>query len=229
MRLSKRLKAMLDLSPPADVIADIGCDHGFLPIAFIQGGKAKYAIACDISEKSIEKAKQNMLKYGLDFQIELRTGDGITALKKDEAGIIAVSGMGGRTIAGIVEKSSDITGCKAWLLLSPNNKAGLLRKQLIYSGYDIIKEELVMENTRIYPVLLAKKGGSGSYAEMEYEFGRILIKKKHPLLKPLLEKRMRDMKKTMDTAKKADNKRAKEAYMTALEKLIEYGRLYKCL
>ena len=48
MKLSTRLHTIFDMVQPCGVAADIGCDHGLLPIALIQSGKCEHVYACDV-------------------------------------------------------------------------------------------------------------------------------------------------------------------------------------
>ena len=43
--MMNRLEAVFDIVPTADVIADIGTDHGYLAVELVMRGKAKRVIA----------------------------------------------------------------------------------------------------------------------------------------------------------------------------------------
>ena len=225
MRLSERMRAMLDLAPECAVMADIGSDHALLPIAFIRAGKALRAIASDISEKSLQKAVRNIGTHGMESTIELRTGDGLSVLRPGEAQLIVISGLGGEVIADILESGREALLEDTALLLSPNRAARHLREFLAGNGFEITDEDLVLENRRFYPILLVRRGAMEEYTPLEYEFGRIPIQKKHPRLKELAEKRIRDAENMEKTAAAADNPRASAALKTARARLEEYRRL----
>lgn len=229
MHLSKRLRAMLDISPSCDVMADIGSDHALLPIAYIKEGKARKAIASDISEKSLLKAVRNIKKYEMGGFVELRVGDGLSVLKPFEAGLIVLSGLGGNAVAQILSEGIEKINDHTVLVLSPNQAAAALREMLIASGFDITDEDILQENNKLYPVLLAKKGETEKYSYLEYEFGRQAIQKKHPLLKTLVEKRIVDASAMESTARMSQNQDAKAALCEAERRLLEYRRLLKWL
>ena len=46
MVLSGRLQMLADMVTPGSVLADVGCDHGFLSIYLVQAGVCPRAISC---------------------------------------------------------------------------------------------------------------------------------------------------------------------------------------
>ena len=76
-------------------MADIGTDHGFLPVYLWEAGISPHVIMADISRGSLDKARDNceMLHPGQDF--DLRLGSGIEVLADGEVDAVAIAGMGG--------------------------------------------------------------------------------------------------------------------------------------
>jgi tRNA (adenine22-N1)-methyltransferase len=229
MHLSNRLKALTALAPACGTAADIGSDHGLLPIALVLSGRAKKGIAADISRVSLQKAARHAAEYGLEDKIELRAGDGLSVLRKGEASLVAISGLGGVNIADILSRGKDRLQADTALLISANNSDRLVRGWLIGNGYRITAEDLVIENRRHYQIMLAVPGEGEDYSGLELEFGKRLIENRHPLLVRLVEKRTRDAEKMKKTAGKADNERSRAAYREAERRIGEYGRLKKWL
>ena len=60
MQLSKRLEAVVRLAGTCQCIADIGTDHGYIPIYLLQQKKIPAAIAMDINEGPLERAKEHI-------------------------------------------------------------------------------------------------------------------------------------------------------------------------
>ena len=60
VKLSDRLQLMADLVDDGQTVADIGTDHGFLPIYLWESGKSKKVILADISKGSLQKAMDNV-------------------------------------------------------------------------------------------------------------------------------------------------------------------------
>lgn len=192
--MSLRLDAIADMTPKANTIADIGCDHGKIAISLIESGKARHVICSDISGKSLEKARELADSKGLLSRLSFRKGDGLSVLKENEADAAIISGMGGELIANILNANKK--KAPGALILSCNTMAQVLRKWLCDNGYGIKDEELIYEGRRYYPVILAEKGISAQLSDMELEFGPVIIKKKPDILIILIDTRIEnDIKK----------------------------------
>lgn len=88
------------------VVADIGTDHGYLPIYLISAGISSKVIAMDVREKPLERAAMHIKEADLSEKIEVRLSDGLDKLEEKEADTITICGMGGRLIKrfSIMEK-----------------------------------------------------------------------------------------------------------------------------
>ena len=76
--LGSRLQTVADFVPRGSVIADIGTDHGYLPIELIKSGKCTKAVAADVNEGPLFAAKRSVRAAGLCAQIDIRLGSGLT-------------------------------------------------------------------------------------------------------------------------------------------------------
>ena len=85
MRLSKRLRVVADMVKPGNVVADIGCDHGYLSVWLVREHKAAGAIAMDLREGPLNSAKENIRFFHQENRIETRLSDGMDELKPGEA------------------------------------------------------------------------------------------------------------------------------------------------
>ena len=56
IKYDKRIDALIE-ECCGEVLADIGCDHGYVAVGAVLSGKVKRAVAIDISEKSLEKTR----------------------------------------------------------------------------------------------------------------------------------------------------------------------------
>ena len=74
MKLSDRLQLIADEIKVGETMADIGCDHGFLPIYLMSEKKCPKAIMTDISEGSLQKAKDNCMEIGVPDQYIMQRG-----------------------------------------------------------------------------------------------------------------------------------------------------------
>ena len=76
-KLSYRLQTIADQVSPGNRLADIGCDHGFVPIYLIQKGIIPSAIAMDVVEGPLSRAREHIRSAGLDDVITTRLSDGL--------------------------------------------------------------------------------------------------------------------------------------------------------
>jgi tRNA (adenine22-N1)-methyltransferase len=183
MNLSERLKVIANSIPECSCLADIGTDHGYIPIYTVLNNISKNAIAGDIKKGPVEVAKKNIINYKLENKIETRIGAGLSILKKNEADVILIAGMGGNLIADIIEEHHDIASATDCLILQPVQYPEALRKYLSKANFVIFDEELANEGNKYYHIIKAKKGNGNEYEkEVYYYTGLSLIKKKHPLL-----------------------------------------------
>lgn len=178
-----------------DFIADIGTDHGFVPIELIKSGKCKGAIASDINIGPAEIAKSNIKKEGLSIQV--RVGSGLSVLKKGEAEEIIIAGMGGKLISDIIAADMDIAK-NARLILQPMNAQYELRKFLTENKFFVEHEDLALEGFKVYNVIVctSKENNSVKYhSELDYHIPYVL--KSHSHFKHLKEKKIREFSKIL--------------------------------
>ena len=182
--LSPRLQAAMDFAKetPHKTFADIGTDHAYLPIAAIQSGICKTAIACDIHPGPLEIANKNIQEARLTSQIETRLGDGLAPLQPGEADCIVIAGMGGMRIWGILQEGMHQARAAKRLILQPQHDTMLLRKNLHMAGFDIEDEHLVREvvggREHFYVLIAAKYAACQTrWHEQEYFLGRHLMGK----------------------------------------------------
>ena len=186
-QLSKRLKLIASLVPNGARVCDIGTDHGYLAIELKKSGKAASVIAADINSAPLENAKKNIEKSGVSG-IVLRLCDGLSGIAPEETDTVIIAGMGGEVIAGILERgSSVVNNCDKTVILQPTTSPEILRKFLYDNGLQIRKEIAVLENGKIYSVMLVKFTGNIQKCDEYFyytgkvdkntEFGRLYIEK----------------------------------------------------
>lgn len=172
IQLSPRLRSVADLVPRNAVLADIGTDHGFLPIYLLQRDQIKYAVAADLRAGPLSKAGANAAKYGLSDRMELRLCDGLSAIHPEDADTISIAGMGGETIAQILNAAPWTKDGKHKLLLQPMTSTYDLREFLSEQGYTILLEHLNREDRRIYVTMEVAAGTCVPYSVGEKWAGR---------------------------------------------------------
>ena len=98
-------------------LADIGTDHGYIPIALVQEGRIPSALAMDVGKGPLSRAREHIHSQGLDTYIETRLSDGLTELHEGEADTVLIAGMGGMLMKRILEGGKRLHGCSAIFLL----------------------------------------------------------------------------------------------------------------
>ena len=222
MKLSPRLLGIANMIKKDSLIADIGTDHGYLPVYLLEEGIIKGAIAADINKGPLDNAKTYIEKKGYDSLIKTRLGDGIKVLKPGEVDTVIIAGMGGVLIGEILKADKKITNIIKHFILQPITTSEDLRRYLISNDYKIIDENLVREGDRIYEIIHAVHGSEVYEKEVYYEIGKKLIEKNHPLLGVIIEKKIVQIKKILDNIKDEKTINSRKRYE---ELTIKYNSL----
>lgn len=135
-------------------MADIGTDHGFLPMALWETGKCRRVILSDVNSGPLEKARENMAKAGISMDMDMRMGDGLDTIQPGEVTTIVIAGMGGVLMTEILGGDLKKTHTFRKIILQPRNGQDKLRFWLVNHGFRIEKERLVMEKGKICEILL---------------------------------------------------------------------------
>lgn len=157
MELTPRLRSVAEQVPSGAVLADIGTDHAYLPVRLILERRIDRAIAADLREGPLERAKETAKRYGVSDRISFRLCNGLADIGSQEADTIAIAGMGGETISAILSEAPWTKQGKL-LLLQPMTSFTDLRLWLQQNGYRIEKETISREGQRLYTCLTVKGG-----------------------------------------------------------------------
>ena len=159
IKLSDRLQLIADRINEGETMADIGTDHGFLPIYLKTSGKSPRVIMGDVSEPSLEKGRKNAYMMVPDISmlddIGFRAGDGLSVLEPGEVDAVVIAGMGGKLIRDIMAADMDLTRTIKKFIMQPRIGQGHLRKWLIDNGFVIVAEDVVIEGDYIPEVITA--------------------------------------------------------------------------
>ena len=235
IQISKRLKYVADFITPGLVLADIGTDHGFIPIYMVLDGKTPKAYAMDINEGPLERAKEHILEKKLEDKIETRLSDGLNKLRGGEAQSVLIAGMGGALIIKILSEGGHALKGVEELILSPHTEADLVREFLKNTEFIIEKEGMVIDAGKYYVVIKARRRKIGEegflyekedkspqgleeelYRRLCIKYGRILLEEKNLILKEFLNKELGTYNKIYEGLKsnvtEAGLKRREEIY-----------------
>ena len=151
--LSPRLYTVAGMVKLGRVAADIGTDHGYLPVYLIQSYTSYYAYACDINPNPLEKAKKTIAEYDMGKKIEIVLCDGLSGLDPKKVDEIIIAGMGGETIIKILSECPWKEDQKKHYILQPMTKAAELRRYLYENGFVLEREEAVEDAGHVYTVM----------------------------------------------------------------------------
>ncbi len=159
--LDARLRAVAGLVRQGAVLADIGTDHAFLPLFLLETGKIRRAVCTDINEGPLAKARENVGAAGKTDLCDFLLTDGADALAGyPEVTDVAVCGMGGELIAGIVSRAKNLRNPALSLILQPMTHPEVLRKTLASCGFSVEKETYAVAAKKCYVILLAHYEGT---------------------------------------------------------------------
>ncbi len=168
MSLDKRLSAVASLFPVCGLGVDIGADHGKLAAWLLQTNRCDRMIVSDISAISVRKLNNLMRELDLVERCLVKEADGFDAIDQP-VDAVAICGMGGKTIAEMIQKRPILPGNPV-LILSAHTQIPLLRETLVTHGYAIEKEVITRASGRFYNIIKAKPGNE-SYTRKQIQVG----------------------------------------------------------
>lgn len=232
IKLSKRMNAVASMVTDGNVLADVGTDHGYVPIALVQKGKITKAIAMDINKGPLQRANEHIRSCRLENMIETRLSDGVEALDENEADTILIAGMGGELVIHILTDGEKVCRKAKELILQPQSDIDHVRRYLRENKYRIIDEDMVFEEGKYYPMMKVIPVGEEltEWQDMESDvvtacdiYGPLLIKNGNPVLRRFLVKQHRQLR---DILKKLEEQPQNEGItkrITEIKKELEYN------
>ena len=183
MKLTDRLLKIASLVDNGKRIADIGTDHGYIPVYLLNQNKIQYAILGDVNKGPLENARKEVTRNKLQDKVDLRLGSGIEVLKENEVDEIIIAGMGGMLINNLLKANEKVAHTTEKLILQPMQAPEELRMFLYQNGYKILDEHLVREEHRLYEIIVCKYEGlePQEIDPIYYEIGLKLIENNDPL------------------------------------------------
>ncbi|MBQ8589183.1 MAG: SAM-dependent methyltransferase [Firmicutes bacterium] len=214
IKLSDRLQVIADEIKQGETVADIGTDHGLLPIFLYESGRSPRVILGDINQGPLEKAKENIaIHFGADAldsdgnhacggALDLRLGSGLEPVASGETDVVVIAGMGGILMTEIL--GHDLNHAKSFrrLILQPRNGSHKLRWWLLQNGFQITAEHLVVERKYICEIMTVepeKRTGTDVIPlpedipdeTLDLEISPLLYESKDPLLVSFIKNKIR--------------------------------------
>lgn len=229
MKLTPRLQVIAEKVDKGSIVADIGTDHGYVPIYLIENKISTKVIAADINRGPLDNARKQILMYNFQDEIETRLGNGLDVIKPGEVDTLIIAGMGGLLIRDILMDNLDTTKSIEKLILQPMVAQADLRKWLLSNGFKIIDEQLAKEGHKYYEILVVVKGKDTVKEDIYYEIGAKLIEKQDPLLEGYIIKQIGIQHSILKSLENQSSDNACQKSVECRDKIFKLEEVLKCL
>lgn len=204
------MNAVATMVTPGNVLADVGTDHGYVPIALVQQEKIPRAIAMDINKGPLQRANAHIAMCQLEDYIETRLSDGVEALQAGEADSILIAGMGGDLVIHILSEGMEVCRKAKELILQPQSELGKVRQYLREHLFQIVDEDMVIEDGKYYPMMKVVPVEEDNFWKHLPEetippcdmYGPLLLKNGNPSLRKYLVKQHKQLHKILKELEK---------------------------
>ena len=186
--MSNRLELIASFVKNGIGVADVGTDHGYIPVMLVKRGYKGNIIATDINEGPLNKAKQSLIEADCEEAVELILCNGLDGCESEKIDTIIVAGMGGDTITGILDRAEWCAREDIKLILQPVTKPEILRYWLVNNDFRITNEAQVEENGTVYQIICAVPGRDCRYKDSELFIGRYDLIKGSTYYEQMLDK-----------------------------------------
>lgn len=195
------MKAVAGMVTTGGVLADVGTDHGYIPIALVQRQKITGAIAMDINKGPLARAQENIASARLGDYIQTRLSDGVTALGEGEADSILIAGMGGELVIHILSEGEKVCKAASELILQPQSDIRKVREYLRLHHYKIVDEDMICEDGKYYPMMrVVHVESDDAWMKMNEQtkaacdiYGPLLLRNGNPVLRRFLVRQHRQL------------------------------------
>lgn len=195
--ISRRLLACAGLLHPCETVADVGTDHGYLPIYLLQNGLCRRVIASDLREKPLAIARQNAARWGTEDRTAFVHTDGLAGFHPGSFDALVCAGMGGDCIAGILDAAPWLREGDYELILQPQSSGNDLRRYLGRNGWRIEREVLVRDGGFLYAAMRVRFGGGRELTPGEQFVSPALLQEKSPELAEYQQRLIRSLRATV--------------------------------
>lgn len=172
VNLTKRLQAVADLVRKGARLADVGCDHGYVPVYLVENGIIPSAVACDVNEGPLKSCVGLVHQSNLDESIKCVLSNGLDDVCGDDVDDILIAGMGGELIADILSRCDYLRD--KHIILNPMTHPEIARKWLFDNGYEIVNDIIVPDGKHHYSIFDAVYNGTvQEKGQLDYFLGNI--------------------------------------------------------
>lgn len=228
--LSPRLQAVADLVSAGARLADVGTDHGRLPVWLIQHGRVERAVCSDLRPGPLSRAKTLAERWQVSDRAVFRLCDGLSGIAPYEVDVVTIAGMGGETIAEILRAARWTNQPGHIYILQAMSGMDGLRRYLSGNGFVIDREVLVEEGDTLYVVLLAYPGEMKAFTEGEIWVGRQSRTMDSPLRSRYLAQELQKLRRAvagLERSQRPEDEEKKKWYELAAWEVAEMEKEWK--
>lgn len=169
----KRLKQILEYIDNGIGAADIGTDHGYIPVSLCTSGYTGNIYATDINQLPLTSAIETAKEHCCYDDITFLLSDGLDSVPGENIDTIICAGMGGDLICRILDRCTWLYNRSYKLILQPMTKSEILRYYLINNEITILNEHITEESGKYYQIIIAETIASKqSYTDSDLLFGK---------------------------------------------------------
>lgn len=192
--LDPRLSTVLELIEPCGVLADIGTDHGYLPLEALTVGKCNVAIAADLNIGPLNRARETFAGSPYLANVEFLLCDGVKEIP-DPIDALVIAGMGAETAEMILRNDLDRIKRISQIVLQVNKDIDALRRTMTDWGFSIVDERILFHKHYYIVIKFAYLHAKPSISEFEIKYGPVLLKRRDPIFLTYLRSRMHHLEK----------------------------------
>lgn len=148
--LSERLSAVAFLVKKGSIVADIGTDHGYIPVYLVKNNIAQRALASDVNKGPLSSCRRLVEEENLGDKIKVILSDGLDNIPSEEYDTLIIAGMGGELICTILSKAGNLKD--KHIIVNPMTHPELVREYLYSNGFKIDNDLIVKESKHYYSV-----------------------------------------------------------------------------
>lgn len=217
--LDERLSLCASYVRQNAILADIGTDHAYLPVWLALNQKISSAAACDIREKPLESARNNIQKYHVENTVSAVLSDGLQNLENKYTDIV-IAGMGGELIVNIISSCEWLKDHTKRLILQPMTKPEILRNYLCENGWDILSEKACISHGKPYSVMCCEYYKILQKCDLKFQYIGLLDKNMNHASKIYITKIKNQLEKKIRSIKNISQKQEFLQLINELEKLL---------
>lgn len=215
IKLSKRLMAVAEYIAPGSCAADIGTDHGYLPVWLVQNEICRRVIAADIRSGPLARAKASASEYLVMDKVQFVLTDGLAGIPPESIDTVVIAGMGGETIIKILAAAHWLKRGGHELIIQPQSKIDVLTMWLCHEGYKIAGQRLAADRGDIYTVMRIKPGEMEKPDDAGLYISKALYESGDSLLPAYIDMAISKLRRALDGTRLSESGGEKEAHLEA--------------